>query len=271
MILLLSLCSESATWRNMATGWNRFFSVLEDFLGEIQVRSEHGNTVYCEYVVERCGLAIRSLSTVLDNADELRVDRLAMPSQVDPDIELESLEEVCTCLSSLISSLREISSEWEMELAAAEASASVSEYLPTSHVHGEFGRPRYQVDQEQVLYLMEMSFSWNQIALMLGISRHTLWRRRQEWGMVGQQSPSQQDIGAIIQRIRSSHPDMGECMIIGQFRAMGYRISRAKIRRAIQEVDPLYTSLRWRNRVIPRRPYSVRSPNSLWHVGEYDI
>ena len=46
-----------------------------------------------------------------------------------------------------------------MELASAEASASVSEYLPTSHVHGEFGRPHYQVDQEQVLYLMETSFS----------------------------------------------------------------------------------------------------------------
>ena len=72
VLYFICWCSESATWQNMTTGWNRFFSVLEDFLGEIQVRSEHGNTVYCEYVVERCGLAIRS--TVLDNADELRVD-----------------------------------------------------------------------------------------------------------------------------------------------------------------------------------------------------
>ena len=46
------------------------------------------------------------------------------------------------------------------------------------------GRPRFDISQEQVVYLRSLSFSWSHISSMLGVSRMTLYRRRAEFGML---------------------------------------------------------------------------------------
>ena len=45
------------------------------------------------------------------------------------------------------------------------------------------GRPKFEVNREQILYLLSMSFSWKQIASILGVSYMTIYRRRQEYGI----------------------------------------------------------------------------------------
>ena len=45
------------------------------------------------------------------------------------------------------------------------------------------GRPRYRITKEQIEILRETGMNWKRIALSLGISESTLFRRRQEFGI----------------------------------------------------------------------------------------
>lgn len=63
-------------------------------------------------------------------------------------------------------------------------------------------------------------------------------------------------------------PDMGEVMVVGRIRSLGFCVSRDRIRRIIRSTDPLNTALRGITGRTSRRPYSVPGPNSLWHIGK---
>ena len=56
-------------------------------------------------------------------------------------------------------------------------------------------------------------------------------------------------------------------MMLGLARARGYCVSRARLRDAVRQIDPLSTALRW-HAITHRRQYTVPSPNSLWHIGK---
>src|SRR6478609_9464543 len=57
----------------------------------------------------------------------------------------------------------------------------------------------------------------------------------------------------------------GERELIGHIHALGYKVQRFRVRNSIHATDPINTALRWFD-PINRRPYSVPSPNSLWHI-----
>lgn len=46
------------------------------------------------------------------------------------------------------------------------------------------GRPPYIISREQILYLRELQFTWQDIASLLGVSRMTVYRRRRELGIL---------------------------------------------------------------------------------------
>ena len=48
------------------------------------------------------------------------------------------------------------------------------------------GRPRFSITREQLEYLRSLSFTWDTIASMLGVSRMTIYRRRQEYGLLNE-------------------------------------------------------------------------------------
>ena len=54
---------------------------------------------------------------------------------------------------------------------------------PTIHHDHQRGRPPFNVDIEQIAYLREIGFTWNEVSTMLGISRMTLYRRRKQAGI----------------------------------------------------------------------------------------
>ena len=54
---------------------------------------------------------------------------------------------------------------------------------------------------------------------------------------------------------------------MGHVWSLGYRVSRARLRAAIHDTDPIQTALHWQGGITTRRPYSVPGPNSLWHIG----
>ena len=96
----------------------------------------------------------------------------------------------------------------------------------------------------------------------------TVYRRRAEYGLLADPVSTLNDneLKDLLRRIRREHPNIGQTMIMGLIRAQGYRVSRARVRDAIQQIDPLSTTLRWHT-ITCRRQYRVPSPNSLWHIG----
>ena len=106
-----------------------------------------------------------------------------------------------------------------------------------------------------------MSFTWTQIAEMLGVSRMTIYRRRVEYQMVHLTNGaiSDDDLKVVLTSLRRDHPSMGQTMVWGQLRSMGFSVTRERVRAAVHENDPLYTALRWGGHAITRQPYSVRA------------
>ena len=79
---------------------------------------------------------------------------------------------------------------------------------------------------------------------------------------------SDDELRHFIQELRTQLPDVGETLVIGRLRSLGYHIARERVRQCIRSTDPLNAALRWHG-VTLRRPYSVPGPNSLWHIGEH--
>ena len=69
----------------------------------------------------------------------------------------------------------------------------------------------------------------------------------------------------MVSEIKRDYPTMGQTMLWARLRSQGFYVTRACVREAIRSTDPINTALRWRD-ITPRRPYSVPSPNSLWHL-----
>ena len=75
-------------------------------------------------------------------------------------------------------------------------------------------------------------------------------------------------LNILLREMGVDFPDMGEVMVLGGLRALGYRATRDRVRRCIRATDPLNTALQGRIGPTHRRPYSVPGPNSLWHIGK---
>ena len=128
------------------------------------------------------------------------------------------------------------------------------------------GRPRFDISQDQLEYLSSMSFTWTQIASMLGVSRMTIYRRRVEFGMNHDGISSNitdKELAVILRQMCRENPALGERMVIGRLRSMRFKITRSRVRDYIRSSDPIQTALRWRGQLAPRQPYSVPGPNSI--------
>ena len=79
--------------------------------------------------------------------------------------------------------------------------------------------------------------------------------------------PTDAQLHTAVMDIKAGQPEIGEVMIMGRLRSMGYRVSRERVRQEIRQSYPLHTALRWRGGLTSRRPYSVPGPNSLWRIG----
>ena len=88
----------------------------------------------------------------------------------------ESDSEVSVIIRSRVLSLMEciwdVSNTREQNLIRSKTTSAVAFGL---REHQPLGIPHYALEQDQVLYLVELSFTWNDIATILGISTTTLW------------------------------------------------------------------------------------------------
>ena len=135
---------------------------------------------------------------------------------------------------------------------------------------GGAARPRVNIPLELLEDVRGVGFTWEQMAKMFRVSRWTVMRRVQSYGLQGLSrfsSITDEQIDDIIRAYTSNHGyTTGESYMRGHFRALGYYVPRRRIRAGINRVDPRNTALRW---LVSRRVYAVPWPNSLWHLDRH--
>ena len=239
-------------------GWDPFFEELSRMLRSAERQFGIASAEYSEYIIDR-------LETAGANVDNLESFCRNQPLHSD----IEPITNLLRRLTNLRQKLTELVQQWNLYADRIELEAVSSCYMaPLQQSTGRRGRPRFSIDREQLNYLRSLSFSWVNISDLLGVSRMTVYRRRVEFGLVGDTAADVDDgtLTRIIGEIRTDLPEIGESMIMGRLRSMGLHIPRQRVRESIRTADPLNIALRWHG-VTTRQPYSVPGPNSLWHIG----
>ena len=239
--------------------WSRYFTQVTGFFENIERQSHaNPNRNYTEYVIESLEVLWRSLNSVKEY----------IASQSVSEENQAAVRELLANLEELINLLPPIASQWQKRVEQLDHQSVHTRYQAPSLMSGHPGRPRFDISKEQLEYLYSLSFSWTDIAQMLGVSRMTIYRRRVEYSMMSEplNSVSDSTLHDLVQELRREMPDIGQSMVCGRLRALGIKVNRERVREAVRQTDPLITALRW-NAVTPRRPYTVAGPNSLWHIG----
>jgi len=241
-------------------GWEAFFNHLQSFLR--QVRLENTSQDHLEYCLERLEIIISST---------VRIRNVLRSSRSSGADESSTFTRYAALIDDLLVHLNHVFAEIDRCLDNYLSQSSITAYQVDTIQTGQRGRPRFNVTANQLAYLTSLSFTWTQIAKMLGISRMTLYRRRAEFGMLHQGQPIRDgELLRLLREMRLEFPEMGEVMVLGRFRALGYNVNREQVRRGIRDTDPFSTALRAITGPLSRRVYSVPGPNSLWHVGKWD-
>ena len=130
------------------------------------------------------------------------------------------------------------------------------------------GRPRLDVSNTQLEYLLHLGFSCPQIASLLGVSLSTIRRRMTDCNLSVLSVYSQinnHELDQLVADIKHAFPNCGYRLMHGHLLNQGYRITQMWIRESLHRVDPDGSVLRWAS-TIQRRKYKVSSPLSLWHI-----
>ena len=242
-------------------GWERFFDELGSFITDLNRQAEFANESYCEYAVDRLEICIHSLTSLIDHL------RTSPPRVTERQASVAAQYSVQ--LTELLQCLRALYVQWQGYFDNG-ILRSTAYSAPLSHSSNLRGRPKFEITHEQLCYLRSMCFSWVQIALVLGVSYSTIYRRRQEFGMADRYGAhiTDSELREVLHRLRGELPSLGQSLIWGRLKSMGFNVTRERIRQAVRENDPIQTALRWRGELVRRQPYSVPGPNSLWHLGK---
>ena len=111
--------------------------------------------------------------------------------------------------------------------------------------------------------LKSLNYSWTRIAEMLGVSRHTLYRRLQEFNIDTSKFTdiSEPELDQVVKQVRTEHPNTGEVMLQGILIHRNIKVPREKLCSAIHRVDHINIVSR-QSSVVNRRVYSAPHPNT---------
>lgn len=141
-------------------------------------------------------------------------------------------------------------------------------YVPVVFHENSRGRPRLEVKQEQLEYLLHLGFKCPKIAEVLGVSLSTVRRRMSEFGLSVSALYSQindHQLDVLVSQIKHEFPNCGSRLMHGHLVSRGHRVSQARVRESLHRVDPEGIAVRWTS-AVQRRKYTVFSPLSLWHL-----
>ena len=162
----------------------------------------------------------------------------------------------------------EINIEWEGGLSPCLMPHTLTLYL-YCRCERQQGRPAIEVFQEEVDYLQSLRFTWTKIAaIVVGISRTTLYRRLSEWDLpidINYSIMSDSELDRLVADAKRVHRNYGEVLLMAHLNSRGVRVQRSKLRASIHRTDPHTTQIR-RRETVHRCIYSVEGPNSVWHI-----
>jgi len=242
-------------------GWESLFEQLTSVLRAAERQLGVCNKQYAQYVLERFERCTQTVAYLQSHMED-SVSSLSPENRRVAVIYIALTDDLLTCL-------RLLGAKSQHYLDCLEAIVSSTTYRVDVAVPSRRGRPRFLVTQDQLEHLRSLSFTWTDVCSLLGVSRMTIYRHRQEFGMVDDPHGTLNDdqLRTVMTQHRREQPYYGETMVMGQLRAMGYCVSRERVRESIRSTDPINTALRWGGQITARRSYSVPSPNSLWHIG----
>ncbi len=243
-------------------GWESYFGHLQGFLESSCRRFQGASEEYIDHAIEQLAGHVRTLTHIRS------VFNSAPSSGLLSTRELSTVNEYSRSISELLEVVRSLSLLWERHLDDLHATPTTAYHVPTDTGSRERGRPRFIISRHQLEYLASLSFTWSEVASLLGVSRMTVYRRRREFDLLEARATiSDAQLHRLLQHIRTESPNSGEVLVWGRLRGEGYQVTRHQLRRAIRATDPINTALRGPAGLVTRRPYSVPGPNSLWHIG----
>ena len=135
---------------------------------------------------------------------------------------------------------------------------------------GEPGRPKFDITEEILRFLFDKRFTVSDTATLLGVSKRTVERRMDEFGVrIGEcySNIEDNDLDSLVRDLVREFPNVGYKRMTGLLLARGLRIQQNRIRETMRRVDPHGTLFRALSlRPVRRRRYHVASPLSLWHI-----
>lgn len=142
--------------------------------------------------------------------------------------------------------------------------ATESSIIPERILHLEHrGRPKLNINVQQIEMLRNTGMSWTRVAEALNVSRQSLYRIAQP--LIPHLQISDLALDNMIKEIMSHTQHCGETYIIGGLRAKNIRVPRRRVRERINIIDAAGRALR-RHGAIKRRVYNVKEANNLWHM-----
>ena len=79
-------------------------------------------------------------------------------------------------VSKLLDCIRSLQRSWMEYREVIDATAISSRAYQAETLQQGRGRPRFQIEKDQLEYLSSLSFNWCEIAALLGVSRMTVYR-----------------------------------------------------------------------------------------------
>ena len=85
------------------------------------------------------------------------------------------------------------------------------------------GRPKVEINIDDVEFLRSLKFSWERITDIIGVSRSTLMRRIHDEGVVIEtfSNISDEQLDHLVSRVKLQHPYDGERLMIGHLAREG--------------------------------------------------
>ena len=137
------------------------------------------------------------------------------------------------------------------------------------------GNSYYDIDKIHLEFLISIGHNVSEIAkdgLLGGVMhRNTITRFMKKNDIKSPKSRytalEDNDIKSIIRDITKSFPNSGIRELVAMLKGRNppVIVQRDRVQKLMAEINPVATIRRWAQ-VIPRRTYSVPTPNSLWHI-----
>ena len=151
------MASESSD--GVLDSWSSFFHEILRLLEEGERQLDVANVSYIAYMLERLELSISTCSEVLHH----------IRNQA-------GLEECESQLRNLIDSIKCIYQKWEEYRSIFDSNLGSCSYQASISPRAVLGRPKFLISKDQLEYLSSLGFKWKEIAVLIGVSRMTVYR-----------------------------------------------------------------------------------------------